>query len=54
MLAFFDEADVFPYGAKDDTVDGLSGAFNFFRKNIVMSAPSSTRKSGGSYWRYGT
>ncbi|MNG03266.1 hypothetical protein D3C84_863380 [compost metagenome] len=54
MLSFFDEADVFPYGAKDDTIDGLSGSFNHFRKNFVMSAPSSLKKSRGSYWNYGT
>lgn len=54
MLAFFDEADVFPYGVKDDTIDGLSGSFNHFRSNVVMSAPTGSRKSSGSYWRYGT
>ena len=50
MLKFFDEADVFPYGVKDDTIDGLSGAFNTFRNNAIMSGPSSIRKSAGSYW----
>lgn len=50
ISAFLDEADVFPYGAKDDTIDGFSGAFTFFRKNVVMSAPSGARKTGGSYW----
>jgi predicted phage terminase large subunit-like protein len=50
MLAFFDEADVFPYGVKDDTIDGFSGAFNYFRKPIIMSGPSSLRKKSGSYW----
>jgi predicted phage terminase large subunit-like protein len=50
MTAFFDEADVFPYGSKDDTIDGFSGAFTFFRSKIVMSAPSSLSKGSGSYW----
>lgn len=51
--AFYDEADVFPYGVKDDTIDGLSGAFNFFRTKVVMAAPTSLNKSGGSYWKRG-
>lgn len=50
MTAFFDEADVFPYGSKDDTVDGFSGSFTFFRSKIVMSAPTSLHKGVGSYW----
>lgn len=50
MLPFFDEADVFPYGIKDDTIDGLSGAFNYFRKPAILSAPSSLSKGAGSYW----
>lgn len=50
MLPFFDEADLFPYGAHDDTIDGFSGAFNFFRNPGLVRAPSGIRKSGGSYW----
>lgn len=50
MLPFLDEADLFPYGLHDDTVDAFSGAFNHFRTNVVLSAPSGVRKSGGSYW----
>lgn len=50
MAAFFDEADVFPYGSKDDTIDGFSGAFTYFRSKTVMSAPSSISKRAGSYW----
>lgn len=50
ITAFFDESDTFPYGIKDDTIDGFSGAFNFFRKLTVASGPSSMRKSQGSYW----
>lgn len=50
---FYDELDVFPYGSKDDTVDGLSGAYNFFRKPILMSGPSSLSKASGSYWSRG-
>lgn len=53
LTPFFDELDVFPYGSKDDTVDGLSGAFNYFRKPTVMSGPSSMSKKGGSYWGRG-
>lgn len=50
MLPFFDELDVFPYGVKDDTVDGLSGSFMYFRNAALPVAPSSLRKGGGSYW----
>lgn len=50
MLAFFDEADVFPYGIKDDTIDAFSGAFNFFRNKVLLVAPSSISKGAGSYW----
>lgn len=48
--AFLDEADVFPYGSKDDTIDGFSGAFNYFRAPTLLRVPSSVKKSGGSYW----
>lgn len=48
--AFFDEVKMFPYGIKDDTVDGLSGAFTYFRSPTVMAAPRSLSKSAGSYW----
>jgi hypothetical protein len=50
MLPFLDEADVFPYGLHDDTVDGFSGAFNFFRSPTLLRPPSGIKKSGGSYW----
>lgn len=50
ILPFLDEADVFPYGIKDDTIDGFSGAFNFFRGVSLVRAPSSIKKAGGSYW----
>lgn len=50
IMPFYDEMDVFPYGAKDDTVDGFSGAFTFFRNKGSMVAPSSIGKSTGSYW----
>ena len=50
ILPFFDEADVFPYGLKDDTIDGLSGAFNYFRGSNLMRVPTGIKKSGGSYW----
>lgn len=50
ILPFLDEADVFPYGVKDDTIDGFSGAFNYFRVSALARAPSGVRKSGGSYW----
>ena len=51
MLAFMDEADLFPYGAHDDTIDGFSGAFNFFRSHTLQRAPTSLKKAGGSVWR---
>lgn len=51
MLAFMDEADLFPYGAHDDTIDGFSGAFNFFRSPTLQRAPTSLKKAGGSVWR---
>ena len=51
MLAFLDEADTFPYGMKDDTIDGFSGAFNYFRTPALLRAPSGMRKAGGSYWK---
>lgn len=50
MLPFLDECDLFPYGIHDDTVDGLSGAFNFFRPSTVLRAPTGLKKAGGSYW----
>ena len=51
MLSFLDEADLFPYGAHDDTIDGFSGAFNYFRSPTLMRAPTGLKKSGGSVWR---
>ena len=50
MLPFLDEADLFPYGVKDDTIDGLSGSFNFFRSSALPRTPTGIKKSGGSYW----
>lgn len=50
ILPFFDEADTFPYGLKDDTIDGFSGAFNTFRIPALARVPSSIKKPGGSYW----
>ena len=50
LLPFFDEADLFPYGAHDDTIDGFSGAFNYFRSPALCRAPSGIKKTGGSYW----
>lgn len=50
ILPFLDEADVFPYGLKDDTIDGFSGAFNYFRVSSLLRAPSGIKKKGGSYW----
>lgn len=49
-LPFLDECDLFPYGIHDDTIDGFSGAFNFFRPSVVTRAPSGLKKTGGSYW----
>lgn len=50
MLPFLDEADLFPYGAHDDTIDGFSGAFNEFRSSTLLRAPTGLKKAGGSYW----
>lgn len=50
MLPFLDEADLFPYGMHDDTVDGYSGAFNYFRPSGVTRVPTGLKKVGGSYW----
>jgi predicted phage terminase large subunit-like protein len=50
ILPFLDEADLFPYGLHDDTIDGLSGAFNFFRKPVNNGVPTGIKKTGGSYW----
>lgn len=49
--AFFDELDTFPYARHDDTVDGFSGAFSFFKGKVVSIGPSKLAKGGGSYWR---
>lgn len=51
LLPFFDEADLFPYGAHDDTIDGFSGAFNFFRTPTLLRAPTGRKKPGGSVWK---
>lgn len=53
VLPFLDEADVFPYGVKDDCVDGLSGSFNYFRAPALMRVPTGIKKAGGSYWTRG-
>lgn len=50
LLPFLDEADLFPYGAHDDTIDGFSGAFNHFRSTALQRVPTGLKKSGGSYW----
>lgn len=50
MLPFLDECDLFPFGIHDDTVDGFSGAFNYFRPSSVVRVPSGIKKTGGSYW----
>lgn len=49
-LEFFDEAEVFPFGVKDDIVDALSGSFNHFRRPCILAAPTSSKKASGSYW----
>lgn len=50
IAVFFDESELFPYGAKDDTIDGFSGAFNHFRTKTNTSAPVGVNK-GASYWK---
>lgn len=51
LLPFLDEADLFPYGAHDDTIDGFSGAFNYFRNPTLLRAPTGLKKAGGSVWK---
>lgn len=51
LLPFLDEADMFPYGAHDDTIDGFSGAFNYFRSPTLLRAPTGLKKAGGSIWK---
>lgn len=54
-LPFLDEADLFPYGAHDDTIDGFSGAFNYFRTCPLQRVPTGLKKAGGSTWtKFGT
>lgn len=51
ILDFFDEADLFPYGAHDDIIDGFSGAFSYFRPaTSVVRLPTPIKKASGSYW----
>lgn len=50
LLPFLDEADLFPYGGHDDTIDGFSGAFNYFRPSGPARVPTGLKKIGGSYW----
>jgi predicted phage terminase large subunit-like protein len=50
IIDFFDEADLFPYGMHDDTIDGFSGAFNYFRPGGVVRIPTAIKKRSGSYW----
>lgn len=50
ITAFLDEAELFPYGNHDDTIDGYSGAFNYFRAPALPRVPTGMKKTGGSYW----
>jgi predicted phage terminase large subunit-like protein len=50
ISAFFDQIELFPYGAKDDIVDAFSGAFNYFRGPAISVAPSGIGNKG-SYWK---
>lgn len=43
QLDFFSQIDAFPNGVNDDIVDGLSGAFNYFKPSIGNMAPPSER-----------
>ena len=49
----FDQLELFPKGAHDDFVDGLSGSFNYFRGAAVATtrAPKGLSRGGGSYWK---
>lgn len=48
--AFFDEAESFPAGIHDDTVDGLSGAFNALRGMPAQGLPIEVGGDHESYW----
>jgi predicted phage terminase large subunit-like protein len=48
--AFFDEAESFPGGLHDDTVDGASGAFNELRVMPKLYLPIQVGVSEASYW----
>lgn len=50
VQAFFDEAELFPFGVHDDIVDALSGAISSFRKPLKTGVPKGIAKPGGSYW----
>lgn len=50
MNVFYDEAELFPDGAKDDIVDAFSGAFNYFRCVALKVAPTGTKNRDKSYW----
>ena len=47
---FFTQAEVFPFGSHDDYVDAGSGAFSFFKTNLVLGMPSQVG-TRASYWR---
>lgn len=51
--AFLDEASLFPYGAHDDMVDAVSGAYSHFRKAVMIAAPQGTgrKNAKSSYWK---
>ena len=53
IQAFFDEAELFPFGLHDDMIDGLSGAMSEFRSGPILSAPTGLAKRSGSYWNKG-
>lgn len=44
---FFDEAESFPGGIHDDTIDGLSGAYNFLCQNIIAGPPTTLVREEG-------
>lgn len=50
ILPFYDEADVFPNGAHDDTIDALSGAFAYFKSHRALAPPRSISINKSSYW----
>lgn len=49
----FEQMELFPLGAHDDFVDGLSGSFNYFRGSLVIAHKAPKVMKTTSYWKKG-